>query len=309
LLPKDMLNLHDFTRDDLEEILLRAAYFKKKDGKLFSSLLGKNIAVSFWEPSTRTRLSFELAVHKLGGKIISFNPGISSEGKGENIKDSIRTLASLGAGALIFRHRIPGFFQKIAQSTGMPLISGGEGCYQHPTQALLDIFTLQEKGIDFAETTVVMVGDILHSRVARSHFYALPLFGAKLILVAPPVLLPPALVPVGINRSYHLEEVLSRGDVIYFLRVQRERQEKGLLPSLGEYAVLYGLNEKRLALLKENALLMHPGPMNIGIEISSRALKRLENSCPQRILFREQVQNGVYVRMAVLDLLVAGRVV
>jgi len=309
LLPKDMLNLHDFTRDDLEEILLRAAYFKKKDGKLFSSLQTKTIAISFWEPSTRTRLSFELAVRKLGGKIISFNPGISSEGKGENIKDTVKTLASLGADALIFRHRIPGFFQRIAQSTGMSLISGGEGCYQHPTQALLDIFTLQEKGIDFTGITVVMVGDILHSRVARSHFYVLPLFGAKLILVAPPVLLPPALVPAGVERSYHLENVLPAGDVIYFLRVQRERQEKGLLPSLDEYAVLYGLNEKRLTLLKENALLMHPGPMNIGIEISSRALKRLESSCPQRTLFREQVQNGVYVRMAVLDLLVAGRVV
>ncbi|MGI6308572.1 MAG: aspartate carbamoyltransferase catalytic subunit [Dethiobacteria bacterium] len=309
MLPKDMLNLHDFTRDDLEEILQRATYFKKKDGELFSSLQGKNIAVSFWEPSTRTRLSFELAVHKLGGRVVNLNPGISSEGKGENMEDTIKTLASLGASALIFRHRSPGFFQRISQSMEMPLISGGEGCYQHPTQALLDIFTLHEKGVNLAETTVVMIGDILHSRVARSHFYALPLFGASLTLVAPPVLLPPELISSGIGWSYHLEEALPAGDVVYLLRVQKERQEKGLLPSLGEYAALYGLNEKRLALLKENAFLMHPGPVNIGIEISSRALKKLESIHPQRVLFQEQVQNGVYVRMAVLDLLVAGRVV
>lgn len=309
MLPKNMLNLHDFTRQDLDEILQRAAYYKKNEGKSFSSLRGKNIAISFWEPSTRTRLSFELAVHKLGGKIINFNPGTSSEGKGENMEDTVKTLASLGADALIFRHRSPGYFQKLAHTTGMHLISGGEGCYQHPTQALLDIFTLHEKGIDLAETTVVMVGDILHSRVARSHFYALPLFGARLILVAPPVLLPPELAPAGIGWFYHLEEILPAGDVLYLLRVQKERQKKGLLPSLGEYAALYGLNEKRLDMLKKKALFMHPGPVNVGIEISFRALKKLENSSPERILFREQVQNGVYVRMAVLDLLVAGGVV
>ena len=309
MLPKDMLSLKDFTREDLEEILERAAYFKKNEEKDFSSLQGKNIAISFWEPSTRTRLSFELAVQKLGGRVINLNPGISSEGKGENMKDTVRTLASLGAHALIFRHGVPGFFQKISRYIEMPLISGGEGCYQHPTQALLDIFTLREKGVNLAETTVVMVGDILHSRVARSHFFALPLFGARLTLVAPPVLLPPELIPSGAGWSYYLEEVLPQGDVIYLLRVQKERQAKGLLPSLGEYAALYGLNEKRLALLNENALLMHPGPVNMGIEISYRALKKLEGFPARRVLFQEQVQNGVYVRMAVLDIFVAEGVV
>ncbi len=307
MLPKDMLSLKDFTREELEEILQRAAYFKKNQDKDFSSLRGKNIAISFWEPSTRTRLSFELAVQKLGGRVVNLNPGVSSEGKGENMEDTVRTLASLGARALVFRHSDPGFFKNISRHLAIPLISGGEGCYQHPTQALLDIFTLQEKGVNLAGTVTVMIGDILHSRVARSHFFALPLFGAKLALVAPPVLLPPELVPPGVTWSYHLEEVLPQGDVIYLLRVQKERQARGLLPSLGEYAALFGINEKRLALLKKNAFLMHPGPVNVGIEISSKVLKKLEASSDRRVLFQEQVQNGVYVRMAVLDIFVAGK--
>ncbi|NMB35028.1 MAG: aspartate carbamoyltransferase catalytic subunit [Firmicutes bacterium] len=308
-MPKDMLSLKDFTREDLEDILQRAAYFKKNDGKIFSSLQGKNIAISFWEPSTRTRLSFELAVQKLGGRVINLNPRISSEEKGENMEDTVSTLASLGAHALIFRHSIPGYIQKISRNIGMPLISGGEGCYQHPTQALLDIFTLREKGVKLEQTMVIMVGDILHSRVARSHFFALPLYGAGLTLVAPPVLLPPELVPPGSGYSYHLEEVLPQGDVIYLLRVQKERQSKGLLSSLDEYAAVYGLNEKRLALLKKDAFLMHPGPVNVGIEISFKALKMLESFPTRKVLFQEQVQNGVYVRMAVLDTFVAGRVI
>lgn len=309
MLPKNMFSLKDYTREDLEGILQRAAYFKKNEGKIFSSLQGKNIAISFWEPSTRTRLSFELAVQKLGGRVIDLNPTISSERKGENMEDTVRTLTSLGAHALIFRHNVPGFLQKISRHTEMPLISGGEGCYQHPSQALLDIFTLREKGVNLAETTIVMVGDILHSRVARSHFLALPLFGARLILVAPPVLLPPELIPPGVSYSYHLEEVLPQGDVIYLLRVQKERQSEGLLPSLGEYAAVYGLNEKRLSLLKEKVFLMHPGPVNVGIEINYKTLKRLKSFPTRKILFQEQVQNGVYVRMAILDIFVAGRVV
>ncbi|RJX27241.1 MAG: aspartate carbamoyltransferase catalytic subunit [Dethiobacter sp.] len=309
LLPKDMLSLKDFSLEALQEILQRAAYYKKKDGDVFSSLKGKNIAISFWEPSTRTRISFELAVQKLGGRIINFIPELSSEKKGENADDTIKTLQSIGADALVFRHSSPGIFHRVSQFVEIPFISGGEGCYQHPTQALLDIFTLLESGVKLSGLQVVMVGDILHSRVARSHFYAFPVFGANLTLVAPPVLLPLELVPPGVNWSYNLEEVLPSGDIIYLLRVQKERQGKSLIPSLGEYTALYGLNEKRLSLLKEDACLMHPGPVNIGIEISSGVIKTFENVYPDRILFQDQVRNGVYVRMAVLDLLLAGRVI
>ncbi len=307
MFPKDMLSLEDFSRDALEDIFQRAAYFKQKDPDNFTSLKGKNIALSFWEPSTRTRLSFEMAVHKLGGKVVRVTPELSSEQKGESIDDTVKTLQSIGADALIFRHSTPGLFNRVGSLVDIPLISGGEGCYRHPTQALLDIFTLREKGIDLAGKQVVMVGDILHSRVARSHFYTFPLFGAGLTLVGPPSLLPQELVPSRVDYSYHLEDVLPGGDIIYLLRVQRERQEKGLIPSLSEYAALYGLNEERMSLLKQDACLMHPGPVNQGIEISAAVIKTMEQFYPDRILFQDQVQNGVFVRMAVLDLLLAGR--
>jgi len=309
LSPKDLLNLEDYTQEALLEIMHRAAYFKQKDGDSFSSLKGKNIALSFWEPSTRTRLSFELAVLKLGGRILDLSPQISSEQKGESLDDTLQTLQSIGADALIFRHSVPGLFRKLSRLVDIPLISGGEGCYGHPTQALLDIFTLMEKLPDLADKHVVMIGDILHSRVARSHFYALPLFGARLTLVAPPAFLPPELVPAGVSYSYHLEEVLPQGDIIYLLRVQKERQKKGLIPSLKEYAALYGLTEERIPLLKGDAYLMHPGPVNKGIEISSSVIEYFYSYFPKRILFQEQVQNGVFVRMAALDLLLKGRMI
>ncbi|MGI5875653.1 MAG: aspartate carbamoyltransferase catalytic subunit [Dethiobacteria bacterium] len=309
LFPKDLFNLQHFSREALEEILNRAEFYKERDGKdTFQALKGKDIALSFWEPSTRTSFSFQQAIHKLGGRVIEFKPEISSVQKGESIEDTIKALLSLGASALVFRHRWPGLFQQIAEKIEIPIISGGEGCYQHPTQALLDLFTLRQTGLDLNGLSVVLVGDILHSRVARSLFYLLPLFGVKLTLVAPPVFLPLELVPPGADYSFNLEDNLPKGDVLYFLRVQKERQESGLLSSLGEYAALYGLNKKRLALLKKDVYIMHPGPVNIGVEISYHALKYLEEKFPQKLLIHKQIQNGVYVRMAVLDLLVGRKV-
>jgi aspartate carbamoyltransferase catalytic subunit len=308
LFPKDLFNLQHFSVEALEEIMNRAVYYKERDGKdTFQALKGKNIALSFWEPSTRTSFSFQQAIHKLGGRIIEFKPEISSVQKGESIEHTINALLSLGASALIFRHRWPGLFRQIAGRIRIPIISGGEGCYRHPTQALLDLFTLRQTGLELNGLKIVMVGDILHSRVARSLFHLLPLFGIKLTLVAPPVLLPRELVPPGVDYSLNLEESLPKGDVIYFLRVQKERQESGLLPSLSEYAASYGLNLKRLPLLKEDAYIMHPGPINVGVEISYHVLKHLEEKFPQRLLIQKQIQNGVYVRMAVLDLLVGGK--
>ncbi len=308
MLPKDLLSLEDLHKEDMEEILARARFFKEREGKGdHSSLKGKNIVISFWEPSTRTRVSFELAARKLGARVIDYVPDAGSEAKDESIEDTIKTLTALGADALVFRYKLPGLLGKISTRVEMPLISGGEGCYQHPTQALLDLFTLQEERLSLRGLKIVMVGDILHSRVARSHFYALPAFGAELILVAPPVLLPLELVPPGAEYTFNLETALSRGDVIYLLRVQQERQGKGLLPSLSEYASLFGLNEKRLSLLKKEAVIMHPGPVNQGIEVSPGAISYLEAYQPDKLLLQKQVQNGVYIRMAVLDLLLGGR--
>ncbi|MEW5919959.1 MAG: aspartate carbamoyltransferase catalytic subunit [Bacillota bacterium] len=305
---KDLFSLAHFSVAAMQEVMERARYFKDRDrNQTFKSLQGKNVAISFWEPSTRTRLSFALAVQKLGGTVIDYQPEMGSEKKGESIEDTVKTMLSLGAAALIFRSSIPGLFYEIAPHVELSFISGGEGCYQHPTQALLDIFTLQQRGVTLQGANVVMVGDILHSRVARSHFYALPAFGASLTLVAPPVFLPDALVPPGASAGFSLEEALPAADILYLLRVQKERQGVNLLPSLNAYASLYGLDQKRLALLKKDALLLHPGPMNVGTEISYEALKYLERHNPERVLFQEQVANGVYTRMAVLDLLLAGR--
>lgn len=307
MFPKSLFNLNQLTTAAIEEILSRAAYYKKKRKKeSFSSLKGKNIVLTFWEPSTRTRVSFEMAIRKLGGNVINYSPEISSEKKGENLKDTVNTLAALGADAVIFRHSSPGFFNLLSQLIDIPFISGGEGCYQHPTQALLDIFTLRDRGVELSQLKVIIVGDILHSRVARSLFYAFPPFSAELTLVAPPVLLPEELVPRGVSRAYRLDEVLPEGDVVYLLRVQRERQGKNLLPSLAEYSALYGINEKRLPLLKKGVLLMHPGPVNVGTEISRGVLDYFEKNCPGSVLFQEQVRNGVFVRMAVLDLFLGG---
>ncbi|NLX90780.1 MAG: aspartate carbamoyltransferase catalytic subunit [Firmicutes bacterium] len=307
MFPGNLLSIEDLSVPAMDEIFERAAYYKAKDrGANFTALKGKNIVLSFWEPSTRTRVSFELAARKLGGNVIDLRPDQNSEKKGESLEDTVRTLGSLGANALVYRHKVPGLFGKIAGLVDFPLINGGEGCYQHPTQALLDIFTLKEAGVVLSGLEVVMAGDILHSRVARSHFLALPAYGARMTLVGPPAFLPPELVPPGMGYSYSLDDVLPRGDVLYLLRVQTERHRR-LFSSSAEYAAMYGLNEKRLAALKEKTFVMHPGPVNLGVELSRGALHVLEKVYPEKILIQKQVQNGVYVRMAVLDLVISGR--
>lgn len=310
MFPRNLLSMEDLSLEAMGEIFQRTAYYKSKDREeTFSTLKGKNIAFSFWEPSTRTRVSFEMAVRKLGGTVVDLRPGQNSEKKGESLEDTIRTLKSLGADALIFRHGAPGLFERISRAVDLPLVSGGEGCFQHPTQALLDIFTMQDEGIELSGLEIVMVGDILHSRVARSHLIALPAFGARVTLVGPPAFLPGELVPPGIDYSYCFDDLLARGDVLYLLRVQMERHRR-LFSSPGEYAALYGLNEQRLpSLLNKETFVMHPGPVNLGVELSAGALHILETVSPDKVLIQKQVQNGVYVRMAVLDLLLSGRMI
>ncbi len=309
MFPGHLLSMEDLSLPAMEEIFQRAAYYKAEDrGAVFSALKGKNVVLSFWEPSTRTRVSFELAVRKLGGNLVDLRPEHNSEKKGESLEDTVKTLEALGADALIFRHSLPGLFAKIKQLTAIPLISGGEGCYQHPTQALLDIFTLLESGIALSGLEVIIVGDILHSRVARSHLLALPVFNARIILVGPPAFLPAELAYPDFDYSYSLDDVLSQGDLLYLLRMQTERHRR-LFPSATAYAALYGLNKKRLAMLKEVPYVMHPGPVNLGVEMSGEALDFLAEAYPQKMLIQKQVQNGVYVRMAVLDLLISERMV
>ncbi len=302
---KDLIDLSSFSLGELESILERAAFYREETGRrTFRVLEGHNITVSFWEHSTRTRLSFELAIKELGGRVVGYYPETASEQKGETMEDTVKTLISLGSSAVVFRHSLPGLFHRLAQKVEVPFISAGEGCYQHPTQTLLDIFTMRQAGFDLQGLKVLMVGDILHSRVARSHMCALPLFGVEVAFAAPPPLLPDGMVPPGATCYRNLEEALPWADVVYLLRVQKERQEQGLVPSLGEYAALFGLNLAGLSRVKSGTCFMHPGPINPGVEISHEALRALENVAPERVLFRKQVKNGLYVRMAVLDLLV-----
>lgn len=305
MLPKDLLTMENISSEAVADILERAAYYKKQtlEGrKFFNALKGKSVAISFWEPSTRTRTSFELAVKRLGGEVVDYIPELGSEQKGEALEDTISTLISIGIDGFVFRHKSGGVISEICPEVPIPFISGGEGCFQHPTQALLDIFTLQEEGVTLNGLYVVMVGDILYSRVARSHFYALPALGAQLHLVAPPAFLPPELPPPEIIYTYNLRKALLKADVIYLLRVQQERQERKALPSLKEYSLLYGLQPEDINLVRKEAFLMHPGPVHMGVEISREFLQLMHKFRPGKILFQKQVQNGVFVRMAVLDL-------
>ncbi|HHU76044.1 MAG TPA: aspartate carbamoyltransferase catalytic subunit [Firmicutes bacterium] len=309
MFPDNLLSIEDLSVPAMEEIFQRAAFYKAGDrGKIYSALKGKNIVIAFWEPSTRTRVSFELAVRRLGGSVLDLRPDHNSEKKGESLEDTLKTLEALGADALIFRHGQPGLFGKLGQLIDIPLISGGEGCYQHPTQALLDVFTLMEEEVALSGLEVVIVGDILHSRVARSHFYALPAFGARITLAGPPAFLSAELAYPNFDYTYCFDEALPRSDVLYLLRMQRERH-RHLFPAASAYAALYGLNIKRLASLKRIPFVMHPGPVNLGMEMDLGALHLLEKTYPDKVLIHKQIQNGVYVRMAVLDLLISERVV
>ena len=301
---KDLLAIGDLTREEIVMLLDTAASFKEiisRAIKKVPSLRGKTVVNLFVEPSTRTRCSFELAAQRLSADVISIEKSVSSFTKGETLKDTALNLQALNADFIILRHRAPGSALFLAERLESSVINAGDGAHEHPTQALLDTFTAREKLGDLAGKHFIILGDILYSRVARSNIWALTKLGAKVTLVGPTTLLPDVFKEVGVDVCHNLDEVLPEADAINLLRIQHERQQATLFPSLGEYTKLFGLTMERFQRCKPDILIMHPGPINRGVEIASE-LADCENS-----VILSQVTNGLAVRMAVMFLLSGGQ--
>jgi aspartate carbamoyltransferase catalytic subunit len=303
MIGRDLLGIEDLGRDDLERILETARYMQEvglREVKRVPTLRGRTIINLFFESSTRTRTSFEIAGKRLSADVINFSAESSSLSKSESILDTARTLDAMAPDAVIVRHKVAGVPKRMADVLDAPVINAGDGAHEHPTQALLDLFTvLQEKGrID--GLTVTIVGDILHSRVARSNIYGFRKLGADVRVVGPPTRLPACVESHGVKAFTPLREGLEGADVVMALRIQHERLEGAYVPSVREYSAAWGLDRAKLRFAKEDAIVMHPGPINRGVEISHDLADR-----PPSVIL-DQVRNGVAVRMAVLYLL-AGR--
>ena len=300
---KDLLGLRELSREDIELILNTALPMKdiiKRDIKKVPTLRGKALATVFYEPSTRTRTSFEIAGKYLSADTVNLTVNTSSVLKGESLRDTIKTIEVMGFDLMVMRHSMSGTPHYVARNTRMRIINAGDGANEHPTQALLDLFSIREKKGTLENLKVAIVGDILHSRVARSNIYGLSKFGCEVRVVGPSTLMPPEIEKLGVKRYYSLDEALNGVDVINVLRIQRERQQLGLFPSLDEYADLYMISSEHLLRAKDDVLVLHPGPMNRGVEISSQ----LADS--NVAVINEQVTNGVAVRMALLFLMMGG---
>lgn len=297
---KDLLTIAALSADQIQLILTTAESLKEvggRDIKKVPALRGKTVVNLFFEPSTRTRTSFELAAKRLSADVINFSPSTSSMVKGETLVDTARNIEAMQADIIVLRHPSPGAAENLARSVKSSVINAGDGWHEHPTQALLDVFTIKEKKGRVSGLMVVIVGDIAHSRVARSNILALTKLGAEVRVVAPPTMIPFGLEHFGVAVFYNLDEALIGADVIIMLRLQRERLGRALLPSLREYANLFCLTPERLKLAKPDAIVMHPGPLNRGVEISPS----VADSNVAVIL--DQVTNGVSVRMALMYLL------
>lgn len=300
---KDVLGLREMSRDEIELILETAKPFKQifsRDIKKLPTLRGRTVITLFYEPSTRTRTSFEIAAKWMSADAVNIAVSASSVQKGESFLDTAKTLEAMGADIVILRHSMAGTPEYFARNVRCSVINAGDGAREHPTQGLLDLFTIEEKKGRIDGLKVLIVGDALHSRVAKSNMYALPKFGAEVTLVAPPTLIPPGIEDFGVKVSYDLDEAIREADVVNVLRIQMERQRSGLFPSLREYSKLFGVNKDRLAKAKDDVLIMHPGPANLGVEISQDVADGLRSAID------EQVTNGVAVRMALLYLLSGG---
>jgi len=301
---RNVLDLDDFAPDEINQILDNASAMKdvlRRPIKKVPTLRGKTLVTLFYEASTRTRVGFEVAAKALGADTVSVAAQSSSVTKGESLIDTIRTLQALGADFVVMRHHQAGAPYVVAEEVSASVINAGDGSHAHPTQALLDLFTIRERLGRIDGLRVAIVGDILHSRVARSNLWGLTRMGAQVILCGPPTFLPASGwcdgLPWSVERTYLLDEALADADVIMVLRMQLERQSGGLFPSVREYVRTYGLTEERLARAKPGALVMHPGPMNEGVEIDPRVARGVQS------VIETQVTNGVAVRMALLYLL------
>lgn len=297
---KDILSLEELTLEEIKLILDQAKFFKKlfhKPIKQTPALRGRTIVNLFFEPSTRTRTSFEIAAKMLGAGATNVAMAQSSLKKGETLIDTVKNIEAMGVDAFIIRHSQSGAPLLVSKNVDVPVINAGDGFHEHPTQGLLDIFTMIEARDNLKGKRVVIVGDISHSRVARSNIWGLNKLGAKVIVVGPPYLIPKEIEKMDIEISYDLKKVLPQADFINVLRIQLERHEKEVIPSLREYIDFYGLTKEKVSLCKKDVVIMHPGPINRGIEITSEVADG-----PYNVILR-QVNNGVAVRMAILFLL------
>ena len=269
--------------------------------KKVPALRGKTVVNLFVEPSTRTRISFELAAQRLTADVVNFSAEASSFKKGETLKDTARNLEALNADIIVIRHSASGAPHFLSRFLRSSVINAGDGAHEHPTQALLDAFTIRERRGKIEDLNVTILGDILYSRVARSNIWLLTKLGARVTLCGPATLVPRVFERLGCRVTYNVDEAIADADIIHLLRIQHERQRKTMFPSIGEYTSLFGLTQARLARTKPEALIMHPGPINRGVEIDSQIADS------GRSLILDQVTNGLAVRMAVLFLINGGQ--
>ena len=298
---KDLLTIEQLSVDEINLVLDTAESMKEistRDIKKVPTLRGKTVINLFYEPSTRTRTSFEIAGKRLSADVVNISTSVSSMVKGETLKDTGRNLQAMNPDLVVIRHSVAGAPRILADSLSASIINAGDGAHAHPTQALLDAFTIREKKGTVQGLKVAIIGDITHSRVARSNIHALNKLGAGVIVYGPFTMIPHYIEKMGVTLASCMEEAIKDVDVIMMLRIQLERQSKFLIPSLREYSTFFGLNLDRIAKAKEDVLIMHPGPINRGVEISP------EVADGPYALILEQVTNGVAVRMALLYLLI-----
>ena len=301
---KDLISTEELTADEILTVFNTARAFKKILSRRTAktpSLRGKTVVNLFFENSTRTRVAFEMAATKLSADVMSLDMKTSSTSKGETLRDTVENIRALAADIIVIRHSSPGTAAYIARVLDIPVLNAGDGAHEHPTQALLDCYTLHEKFGGLQGLKIAILGDILYSRVARSNIWAMTKLGAEVTVAGPATLVPREFEKLGVTVSHDLKSALADKDAVMLLRIQHERQNVSAFPSLNEYTKMFGLNKTRLSWLKENAVIMHPGPINRGVEIDSE----LADSSQSVIL--DQVTNGLATRMAALYLCSGGK--
>lgn len=294
---KHLLSIEDLGAVELDNLLVTAESFAEvqtRDVKKVPALRGRTVVMAFFEDSTRTRTSFDLAARRLSADVVNFSAGSSSVKKGESLRDTVETISAMGVDAIVVRHACSGVPRQIVEWTEASVVNGGDGWHQHPTQALLDCYTIRQERGSLAGLRIAVCGDVNHSRVARSNIDAFTKLGAEVVVVAPPTLLPPVQADWPVKIENDLDSILPDMDVVYLLRIQQERIGQALFPSNREYRSRYGLTRERAAKLSPNAIIMHPGPMNRGVEIDP------EVADDPRARVLDQVAAGIPVRMAVL---------
>lgn len=296
---KDLLGLEELSKEEIELILETADSFKEisqRPIKKVPTLRGKTVVLFFFEPSTRTRTSFELAAKRMSADLVNIQTNASSLLKGETLKDTAKNIEAMKVDIIVIRHSSSGAPYLLAKAVSSSIINAGDGSHEHPTQGLLDLFTVKEHKKKISGLNVSIIGDIMHSRVARSNIWGLTKLGAKVTVCGPATLIPPEIERLGVKVTYNVREAIEGADVINLLRIQLERQSQNLFPSLREYAMNFGLDSEKMKFAKKDVLIMHPGPINRGVEITPQVADG-----PYSVIL-EQVTNGIAVRMAVLYL-------